>query len=252
VKRPVRRYSVGDERLTVGEIVARTGLTDWGVRQRIRHGVRGADLLNPAFEKRIEIDGQTLTRREIAKRAGVTADCITRRMKLGLSGAELLRPPPQVARHEVNGEMLTVQQMADRAGITVEGMRYRLREKPRKPPVPDARFSRAPRGAPGTLEYLWRREIAEVAEAVAATWRAARGGYPFPGRLRGALTQHASTLLRLFRRGARVYRFGKALCGLGVRLDDDRPLTAKAVLGTWSRIEVALLKRLAARKDEAA
>lgn len=159
-------------------------------------------------------------------------------------------------RHEFNGEMLTVREIAEREGVASQTIRSRLKingpPRKRKPQMPGVRLERAHRGAPAQGEPLWKKQVAEAAQTVAATWWAANDGQPSMGRLRRALMFHSPVLIRLFANGARVTRFGQALCDLGVTLDSGRPLMPDAVLSTWVRIERALVQRMAAQKREAA
>lgn len=262
MRRTIRRYPVGDERLTVTQIANRAGLHPQTIRDRIARGMKGADLLRPSVAALFDVGGELLTRHEMAARAGVTLSGLVNRMSRGLVGKDLVRRDlaKPAARYQVGDEMLTLQQIASRAGVSVSAIRYRLAKGEtgeslvnfdRFSDPGDSRFARPRRGAPGAGESVWDGEAEKLATAVAATWRSSLAGSS-QGRLRRALMAHSPRLLRLFRNGGRVLRFGRALAAQGVTLDNGHPLQPKAVVGAWARVEAALMRRLAAQKAEAA
>lgn len=129
-------YDVGDGRkLTVPEIANKTGLSGQSVRNRIKSGKKGSELLRTTHQlitqqtPRYDVgDGRLLTAKEIADIVGLTAESIVRRIRRGTTGADLLKSKQQLFKDHHRSEYPVTYDLgnSERLTITEISAKYHL------------------------------------------------------------------------------------------------------------------------------
>lgn len=134
-------YDVGDgRRLLISEICDITGLPRPTIKNRIKKGITGKDLLRPKMD-RFEIaaithtntylvHGEYLRLPEIGRKYDVPVKTVEMRIKMGWAGDDLAKPvtPPmerQVQRYEIDNEELTLREISDKYNIPLKTLRTR-------------------------------------------------------------------------------------------------------------------------------
>lgn len=136
-----RHYDVGDgERLLVSEICDRTGLPKATIKNRIKKGIIGKDLLRPkmtrheiaalTYTNTYRINGENLRIPAIAEKYGIPVKTVEMRVAMGWDSEDLGDPlvvptERQVMRYEIGGSHLTLREIAETYEIPLKTLRTR-------------------------------------------------------------------------------------------------------------------------------
>jgi uncharacterized protein YjcR len=90
-----QRYCVRGEWLSISEMSEKYGIQNVTIRQRLRRGITGDDLVanvQDVSARTYLVKGEELTRHQIAEKYGLAPMTVYTRIRLGWTGDDLARP----------------------------------------------------------------------------------------------------------------------------------------------------------------
>jgi transposase len=87
------KYLVMGEMLTSAEVKEKYGIEEATLRQRIKYGWEGEDLIKPPQKKMFLVRGETLTMTQVSKKYGIAMPTLCQRAKAGKDGEDLIERP---------------------------------------------------------------------------------------------------------------------------------------------------------------